>query len=217
MGPGVLTIQQTLLLIVSWTEQTTHKPEVNKQFSVTKHFQTSDIKEDFKSCWCPDWTQCMIKCCDVAGMVSINNLTVISVYRVFMIIEKVTPITKSRTQNTVCRYYQCNDGSPVSARGLSPGCWRRPPGCWARCTRCPPPPGSGADTPSWRTAWGGSLGAGSKTPAFYGICEAKKCFLRSELAGDMMLWLMFRKLTSRSTWKLLKHNFHPTIFSALSA
>ena len=37
-------------------------------------------------------------------MVSINNLTVISVYRVFMIIEKVTPITKSRTQmqNTVC-------------------------------------------------------------------------------------------------------------------
>ena len=28
-------------------------------------------------------------------MVSINNLTVISVYRVFMIIEKVTPITKS--------------------------------------------------------------------------------------------------------------------------
>ena len=43
------------------------------------------------------------------------------------------------------------------------------------------------------------------------------CFLRSELAGDMMLWLMFRKLTSRSTWKLLKHNFHPTIFSWLSA
>ena len=28
-------------------------------------------------------------------MVSINNLTVISVYRVFMIIEKVTPITQS--------------------------------------------------------------------------------------------------------------------------
>ena len=34
-------------------------------------------------------------------MVSINNLTVISVYRVFMIIEKVTLITKSPTQNTV--------------------------------------------------------------------------------------------------------------------
>ena len=217
MGPGVLTIQQTLLLIVSWTEQTTHKPEVNKQFSVTKLFQTSDIKEDFKSCWLL-WLDTVddkvLRCCrDGVHQQPDRHLGVPRVHDHW----EGDPHHQVRTQNTVCRYYQCNDGSPVSARGPSPGCWRRPPGCWAGCTRCPPPLGSGADTPSWRTAWGGSLGAGSKTPAFYGICEAKKCFLRAELAGDMMLWLMFRKLTSRSTWKLLKHNFHPTIFSALSA
>ena len=57
------------------------------------------LRKILKVAGCSDWTQWMIKCCDVAGMVSINNLTVISVYRVFMIIEKVTLITKSRTQS----------------------------------------------------------------------------------------------------------------------
>ena len=175
MGPGDLTIQQTLLLIVSWTEQTTHKPEVNKQFSVTKLFPRSDIKEDLKSFWpllLDSLDNKVLRCCrDGVHQQPDRHLGVPGVHDHW----EGDPHHSVPSLHTVCLCItNINAGSPVSARGPSPGCWRCPPGCWARCTRCPPPPGSGADTPSWRTAWGGSLGEGSKTPASYGICEAKK-------------------------------------------